>query len=288
MITLIATVFSWYLSAPALAVSAKSVERADEFQASKNRQETEAKREVRKLVVGISEISQYPFFSLVKKTDRGFAWSVLEHFAKLNNIEFEYKVLPLHRLQLSLEQGHIDFIFPDNPYWNMFKDKELPNIYSGPVVMSIATSFTSVSKQHYTIDMVNRVAIPFGYSASQWHSGIKQYGIQTIPVTDLLQGLYSVHTGNADAVDIEYNIAIHLITNMPYWRELSVARSLPHMPVSFHLSSIKHIDVLTAITNYTVEHADHIALLKNKYNIKYHHEIFRQSTASKLEKSTQR
>lgn len=224
--------------------------------------------------IGISDINHYPYFSLVKSENRGFAWSVLESFAEQHQITFNYKVIPLSKLQLELEQGGIDFIFPDNPKFNKFKDKANPNIYSSPIAQAVAVTYTSKQKQHYTIDQVRKVAIPFGYTSWQWSEVIRQYNIQTVPVRDLFQGLYALRISNIDATDIEFNIAQHITQQSAYWSQMTIAKNLPSTKVDYHLSSIKHIGVLEDISQFVTNNPGLILELKERYNIKYYDEVF--------------
>lgn len=224
--------------------------------------------------IGISDINHYPYFSLTKNEDRGFAWSILESFAKQQGIKFEYKVLPITKLQYELEHAGIDFIFPDNPIWVRFKDSANPNIYSASIVQAVAVSYTTKYKEDYTIEQIKKVAIPFGYTSSQWFDAIKKYNIETLPVSDLLQGLYSLRISNTDATDIEYNIANYLTKQNPYWNQVTIARNLPSAPVNYHLSSIKHIQVLEEISDFISNNKDLILHYKNQYNIKYYDEVF--------------
>lgn len=229
---------------------------------------------IKTYVIGISDINHYPYFSLVKSENRGFAWSILESFAQQHNITFSYKVVPLSKLQLELEKGEIDFIFPDNPKFNKFKDKANPNIYSSPIAQAVAVTYTSKQKQHYTIDQIKKVAIPFGYTSWQWSEVIRQYNIQTVPVRDLFQGLYALRISNIDATDIEYNIAQHITNQSSYWSQMTLAKDLPSTKVDYHLSSIKHIGVLQDISQFVSSNPELILELKNKYNIKYYDEVF--------------
>lgn len=224
--------------------------------------------------VGISYVNDYPMFALADIEDRGFGWSILEMFAKANNIEFEYVVMPITRLQPSMDSGAIDFIFPDNPYWSAYRSNRRPNIYSGPVLSAISATYVTRENNSLMLDEVNNVAIPFGYTAYTWFEPIQNYNIKSMPVRDLNTALYSIAQRTADAADVEYNIAQYLIGQNESLGELVVNHNLPNEAIEYHLSSIKHIIMLEKLTTFIEEEQESIALLQERYGIKYYHEVF--------------
>jgi hypothetical protein len=230
--------------------------------------------QVIKYRVGVSYVNDYPMFALADLEDRGFGWSILEMFAKANNIEFEYVVMPITRLQPSMDSGAIDFIFPDNPNWSAYRSNRIPNIYSGAVLSAISATYVATENQFMMLDEVNNVAIPFGYTANSWFGPIKNFNIKSMPVRDLNTALYSIAQRTADAADVEYNIAQYLISQNTSLREVVVNANLPSKAVEYHLSSIKHIIVLEKLTTFIEKEQDSIARLRERYGIKHYHEVF--------------
>jgi ABC-type amino acid transport substrate-binding protein len=224
--------------------------------------------------VGVSYVDSYPLFSFADIADKGFAWAVLEAFAAQNNIEFDYIPMPITRLQPSMDNAAIDFIFPDNPIWFAYRSNRYPNIYSGPLISTISSTFVRTSNADLQINEIKKVAIPFGYTANTWFDGIKQFNIQSVPVRDLKAGLNSVRLGTVDAADIEYNVAKYLMHNHTDLNCLSVSEHLPSAVVNYHLSSIKHILILENLTKFVENNPQLIVALKQKYNILYYDEVF--------------
>lgn len=224
--------------------------------------------------IGISYVNGYPFFSLSDIQDKGMGWAILEHFAASKNIEFEYALMPITRLQPAMDIGAIDFIFPDNPLWSSYRSNRLPNIFSGPILRATSTTFVRKENKHITIDQINKVAIPFGYTAFTWFGPIKQYNIQSIPVRDLYTALHTVVQGTTQAADVEYNIGSRLIADNPNLRGLSIASNLPSINVDYHLSTIKHITLLEDLTAFVAQEKTLIEQLKTHYDVKYYDEVY--------------
>lgn len=229
-----------------------------------------------KYKVGVSYVNGFPMFALADLEDRGFGWSILEMFAKANNIDFDYVVMPITRLQPSMDSGAIDFIFPDNPNWSAYHSNRVPNIYSGKLLSAISATYVSNENRTIMLDKVNTVSIPFGYTANTWFEPIQRYNIKSMPVRDLNTALYSVAQRTADAADVEYNIAQYLISQNASLSDVVVNPNLPSKDVEYHVSSIKHIIVLEKLTAFIEAEKESIALLRERYGIKYYHEVFGQ------------
>jgi hypothetical protein len=223
--------------------------------------------------VGVSYVNGYPLFSFADLEDRGFGWAVLEKFAEANNIEFQYTAMPITRLQPSMDSGAIDFIFPDNPRWTLYRSNRIPNIFSGAVISAISVTFVRQENYDMALNKVKKVAIPFGHTAYTWLDPIQKYNIKSMPVRDLNTALYSVVQRTADAADIEYNIGQYLIAKNPSLAYLTINPNLPNVNVDYHLSSIKHIRILEKLTTFVKEEHLLIERLRKQYGIKYHHEV---------------
>jgi ABC-type amino acid transport substrate-binding protein len=230
--------------------------------------------EKKKYRVGVSYINEFPLFAFADLEDKGFAWSIIESFAKTNNIEFEYVAMPITRLQPSLDSGAIDFIFPDNPFWTAFRSNRLPNIYSGKVISAISATYVRKENRNIELEKVGLVAIPFGYTSYTWIEPIQTYNIKTMPVRDLNTALYSVAHRRADAAEVEYNIGQYLISQNPSLAVLTINPKLPSVNVDYHLSSIKHIVILEKLTTFIEQEQELIRHLHKQYGIQDYHEVY--------------
>ncbi len=224
--------------------------------------------------VGVSYINSYPLLSFANVDDKGYGWAVLEAFAKANNVAFEYIGMPITRLQPSLDNGGLDFIFPDHPKWSNFRTARQPNIYSGPIISTISATFVLSTNKNKQLEDLKSVAIPFGYTSYTWTQPIEKYGIKTVPVGDLRAALESVVNKRTDSADVEYNIGKHLIDKYPHLQKLDINKNYPNAEVNYHLSTIRHADIAKRITAFIDANPSLISELKQKYNIKEHSEVY--------------
>lgn len=249
----------------------KNVVNSVQIDTSNNKSTTSSPK--KKYRVGVSYVNGYPLFAFADIEDRGFGWALLEKFAEANNIEFEYSSMPITRLQPSMDSGAIDFIFPDNPRWSLYRSNRKPNIFSGPIMSSISVTFVRNEHKDIALEDIKKIAIPFGYTAFTWLDPIQTHGIDSMPVRDLSTALYSVVQNKVDAADVEYNIGQYLISQNPSLADLTINPTLPNANVDYHLSSIKHIMILEKLTNFVEQEKELVNKLRLQYEVKYHHEI---------------
>lgn len=224
--------------------------------------------------VGVSYLNSYPLVSFASLNDKGFGWSVLEAYAKSTGIKFEYVGLPITRLQASLDNGAIDFIFPDHPKWTTFRTARKPNIYSGPIISTISATFVKNNNEALPLEQLTSVAIPFGYTSYTWTSPIEKFGITAVPVKDLKAALESVITGRTQSADVEYNIGKYLIKTHKHLQGLTINPLLPNAHIDYHLSTIHHQNITESITEFVKHNSILVNELRHKYNIKTHFEVY--------------
>lgn len=124
------------------------------------------------------------------------------------------------------------------------------------------------------LENVEKVAIPFGYSAYTWTEPFHTYNINSMPARDLNTALYSVAQRSVDAADVEYNIGQHLINNNPLLKDLVVNLNLPSANVDYHLSSIKHIIILEKLTSFVQQEKELMGQLRQQYGVKNYDEVY--------------
>ncbi|WP_395339063.1 hypothetical protein PN836_013500 [Ningiella sp. W23] len=226
--------------------------------------------------IGVSFLNHYPLFDFGNSEDKGASWSILEAFAQKYGYRFEYIALPPVRLQGALNRGEIDFIFPDNPDWTAYRPNKDANVYSISIMEAVGASFVASYNRDLKESDIQSVSIPYGYTAISWMQILERYNIDTLAARDLEMALHTLKTGDATAADVEYNVGRYLIENNPSLSNLVINTNLPKATSSYHLSTRKHILVLEQISQFSIEHAELISMLKETYGIKSYEQIFGQ------------
>jgi hypothetical protein len=224
-------------------------------------------------VVGAESIDYYPHYHFDDEKDKGYAWAVLEEFAKESGHVFKYEAYPIKRLRRELLTKKIDFLYPDNPKWNTQQQKQSGKIFSLALVTAIGSTMVATTRLRTGINNFKSLSVPRGFTPIKWTSLISQNRVHIVEVSDALAALRMVIIGRVDGADVEYNVATHLLRELGQQQTLKFDPSLPHDPVTFHLSSIEQETIKLQFNQFILNHGEQLHQLKQHYNIIEPHQL---------------
>ncbi len=219
-------------------------------------------------VIGIEQLDYYPHFDFSRNNDKGYAWRVLQQFAKKHELKFEYISLPPKRLQLELAKGTIDFAYPDNPRWHDQHETKRNKTYSQGLALGIYGTMVKPNALGKDINQFKRLAYPIGFTPIKWLALIDEYGINAIETYDASGSIRAVVRGRADGADIEYNVAHHLTSTSPNNYQLALDPALPFSAVHFSLSTIFYPELIKKLDDFLIEEQQYVNKLKAHYQLK--------------------
>lgn len=218
-------------------------------------------------IVGAQNISYFPHYAFQSPIDKGLAWAILEAYAEKSGHTFDYVALPIVRLRKELVKGNVDIIYPDNPKWFNSQLETDNKYYSSPLVRALGGTIVTLDKQGKGIDAVKRLGLPAGFSPVKWQSRIESKQTKLIPAEDSLSALLLLAEQQADAVDLEYNVASYLSRNKHKLSNIRLDPSLPFDDVGFRLATIKHKRLIDGLNQFLIEDEALVESLKRRYNI---------------------
>ena len=228
-------------------------------------------------MVGAENIDYFPHYRFDEKEDKGYAWAVLQAFSKHSGHVFKYEAYPIKRLNKELMAKKVDFLYPDNPKWNTRDKKQPKKIFSLPLIRAMGSTMVSATRLGEGLENFSSLAVPRGFTPIKWKTLIAQERVQVVEVSDALAALKMVILGRVDGADVEYNVATNLLRELGQIQTLKFDPSLPFDPVSFHLSTIEHENIMLQFKKFVVEHAELLTGLKQRYNILEPHQLLIQS-----------
>jgi len=220
--------------------------------------------ETKHYVVGVEEFDYYPLYAFGKRAS--ISEDLLNAFASHAGITFEYKPLDINRLYHELlVDGSVDFKYPDNAYWGEDKKKGATVIYSSPAVPYTDGVLVPKSNIGKKISSLSSLGMPTGFTPQVYGdletSGalkLKRHYSMDRLVKDVMlgktQGLYS-----------NIIVAQHLV-DADYGASLTYDSSLPHSDSHYHLSTIKHGNIIKQFNDFLIRNPELINTLKEKYN----------------------
>lgn len=218
--------------------------------------------------VGTQDFDYSPQYNFVSATDKGFAWAVLESFAKKEGIEFKYVPLPLKRLQSELKKGNIDFVYPDNQRWHKGEKNHLKNkTFSDELTMAVYGTMVQKQRKGIGLENFRSVTYPKGFVPTKWQQLFEQDKLQLVETSTAELAIKMVLRGRADGADIEYSVTQFILQNLDRPGELVLDETLPFTTVGFQLATIQYHDTIYRLNQFLANNKDLLNELHQRYGL---------------------
>ena len=70
-----------------------------------------------------------------------------------------------------------------------------------------------------------------------------------------------------DGADVEYNVAQYLLATPEKKQKVTIAKNIPHGPVTFHLSTIEQKDIIHQLNEFIVANQALLTRLRHYYQL---------------------
>ncbi len=218
-------------------------------------------------VVASQNIPYYPHYEFNSELDKGYAWALLEAYSKHTGVTFEYVAMPVLRLQVEMEKGNVDLVYPDHPTWTNPVNDNKSKHYSIPLTDSLVGTFVKESRYGQEISRIRKLAIVLGFSPLYWQERIESGKTKLISVADNKAALYLAQLDRADAFDMDYYVAEYLLSTLTDVDRFVLDPNLPVTTVEFCLSTLNNPELVADISEFITQHPELISELKVKYGL---------------------
>ncbi len=199
----------------------------------------------------------------------GFNRQVLDAFAKTYGYQFEYKAMPVARLNYQfLTVQDLDFRFPENPNWSEDLKQDLQLYYSEPVVSYIDGVMVSKERSKINISQLKKLALIRGFSPIGYQEKISRWEIATVPSNSAIAAVKMVARGRAAGVYINLDVANFLLNRVILGPgSLVFNRHLPFTKDAYHLATIKHPKIIKEFNTFLANNQPMLRLMKKRAGI---------------------
>lgn len=219
--------------------------------------------------VGAQNIRYYPHYDFNSDVDKGLGWAILEAYANNSGHTFTYHAMPILRLQRELVKGNVDFVYPDNPKWYDAPGNEVKKYYSVPLVRALAATLVKPENKYQTIDFVQRLAMPLGFTPVHWRQRVDSNLTRLVSVNDSTIALQLLQRNRVDAADLEYNVVQYIVSITPELGPFTLAPNLPHENIGFMLSTIRHPELIKDLTEFILSNPKIMQTLYERYKVNH-------------------
>lgn len=215
-------------------------------------------------VIGVQDTSYYPLYDFPNPS---FSKDLLDAFAASKGYTFDYLPLPIKRINHWFSESSIDFKYPDNSRWLIgasFHDRVK---YSDPVVELIACTVVHRSKENVVKKEVRKLGTLLGFHPTLWLDEIARGETILVESPSTLNIVRQTVLGSVDATNIEPNVVFHHLRLLNQESELVISKNIHYETYFYHLSTIKHPEVLKEFNQFLKENQQLLKKLKEKYKI---------------------
>ena len=219
-------------------------------------------------VVGVEAIDYYPLYSAKDGEYKGYARALLDAFAADAGHSFTYKPLPVARLfETYLGSDELDFKYPDNENWNTEAKSGKSVVYSAPTLRYIDGVSVLPENAGMAPEDLKSLGLIRGFTPWEYLDRIKSGALKTEENNDYEALLKKTIRGRADGAYSNIVVVRHKLEQMGQPDALVFAESLPHTKSAYHLSSLKHPEVIEAFNAWMEQNADTVQSLKEEYGV---------------------
>ena len=210
-------------------------------------------------VIGVEDSAFAPHYSIDKQGRyQGFARELFDLFAAKSGVQLSFKALPVAQLLQALLAGEVDLKYPDNANWAQGQKVGKALSYSRGVVDYV--DGVLVAPQ--------RLAKVDGWTPWGYQERIDAQQIELTYSDDLRQMIRQALKKDADGAYFNVVVATHYLDNIRARPgALVFDAKLPHSRGSFHLSTLKHPQLLQRFDHFMAEHQAEVEALKVRHGV---------------------
>ncbi len=217
--------------------------------------------------VGVEALEYAPHYSYENGEYKGYGAEVLLAFAKDRGYTLQFKGLPVARLGNEFVAGNLDFKYPDNPNWAGDLKKGKTIVYSDAVAQFTDGALVLPEMKGKTT--LKTLGAPRGFTPWVYMGDVSAGKIKLQELDSLDAVIKSAQAKRVDAGYSNIDVAAFYMKNkMGSANILVFDDSLPHDKSTYHLSSIKHGNVIAEFNDFQKREKALIDKLKAQYGVK--------------------
>jgi len=220
-------------------------------------------------IVGVEDNRYLPHYAYIDGEYRGFGRAVLDAFFTAKGYKYRYRALPVARLFRSFVWGEVDFKYPDNAYWS----KELKDgkdvVYSSPITSTTDGVSVRPDRKGRGLDSIRLLGTVRGFTAWSWIEHVKAGRVVISENDSSIRLIRQAIIGRVDGAFANVEVIKYLLENeLKQPDALVFDPGLPFTRSHYHLSSIKHPNVIEEFNAWAKNNIELINNLKKKFGIK--------------------
>lgn len=220
-------------------------------------------------VVGVENLHYYPHFSDKGGEYQGFARAVLDAFSRQYQYNFSYESRPVARLHDEfLNRGKFDFKYPDNHHWQADAKQGKSVIYSEPVVTFIDGVMVRPADKGKGEAHLKALGTIRGFTPWIYMQQIEAGTVRVHESSDFERLLKMAINNRVDGVYLNIDVARYQLKSALQDADALVFDDgLPFSRDHYHLSTLKHGEIIQQFNRFLSENHGLLSQLKKEYGL---------------------
>lgn len=213
--------------------------------------------------IGVEDLNYFPVYAFGQEK-KGYSYEILELFAQKEGIKFEYVILPVKRLYKYFMDEKVDFKFPDHPTWKKDEKKGKTIIYSNPAIEYI--DGVLVKKENKEKKEIQTLGTLLGFTPWDYLQEIQEKKIKLFENSDFSSLLQGVMKESIEGAYLNIEVGFEALEKLGASRgDFAFNPFLKHTQSHYHLSSIKHKDIINKFNTFLIKEEENIKNIIKKY-----------------------
>ncbi|WP_120995510.1 transporter substrate-binding domain-containing protein [Stutzerimonas urumqiensis] len=223
----------------------------------------------RPIVVGVEQASFLPHYSVDEQGRyHGYARDVLDLFAAVEGVELTFRPMPAEALLPALLAGEIDLKYPDNASWASDAKAGHSLHYSLPVADYVDGVLVAPRRLGLGADQLKRLAVVDGWTPRGYEAALSSGQTLLVPGEDIEQMIRQALLKDTDGAYYNVVVATYYLDNIRARPgALVFDPDLPHTRSTYHLSTVRHPELVAAFNRFLSENAASVEQLKTRHGL---------------------
>ncbi len=217
---------------------------------------------------GVEKTDYSPYYFLDQKQRyQGAARDIFDLFAVTINRTAYYHPMPVPRLFNEFVKGEVDLKFPDNPLWSASLKADVEVFYSEPIFEINETLLVLNQPAEIKVEDIHLVGSILGFSLPGIANNIANKEFENVSSKTVEQLIHMLVSERVQAVYFNEVVALNRANKMYPHKRLIRHSKYPPFRYAYHLSTIKHPELIEAFNAFLINYADQIEEIRQRYGL---------------------
>ncbi len=217
-------------------------------------------------VIGVEDVPYYPLFDFHQE-EATFTTELLDQFARNKGYTFRYLPLPIKRFHKWLVDEDIDFKYPDNERWLGNKTNPENLVFSDSTLRLVGGTLVLPKHLDRKVSEMKVIGTLLGFYPTLWIDELNAGKVTIYENSSTMVLIQQALREQIDGLTLDPAVVEYHLQRLGRGGELVINTNYRHQLYDYHLSTIKHADIIAQFNVFLKQNQDFIQSLHKKYQL---------------------